>query len=32
MMGSDYHLALGYESDSLGHQGLYTAIMASRRF
>ena len=32
MFDSEYTLALGYESDSLGHQGLYTALMASRRF
>jgi hypothetical protein len=32
MMSSDYALSLGYESDSLAHQGLYTAIMSARRF
>ena len=32
MLGNEYHLALGYEKDSLAHRGLYTAIMAARRF
>ena len=32
MLGGEYHLVLGYESDSLAHRGLYTAMMTSRRF
>lgn len=32
MFGSDYSLALGHESDSLSHAGLYTSLMAARRF